>query len=160
VEPNSKNGPNHLFLCQYTCFKEWGRWFSDIETRLMNYRLWPLYRCSTARKMLWTFCNLAFWFLVDSGSLGTADVCIRTVPPVLSPNFLSVKLTTCSVFREIERYVRVQFQKLSTLTPANLDSGQSCSFRRLKIFVVNKTGFEWFRFFLVQFFSSCAIVST
>ena len=35
MEPNSKNGPNHLFLCQYTCFKEWGRWFCDIETPLM-----------------------------------------------------------------------------------------------------------------------------
>ena len=33
--PNPKNGPNHLFLCQYPCFKEWGRSFGDIKTGLM-----------------------------------------------------------------------------------------------------------------------------
>ena len=32
--PNPKNGPNHLFLCQYPCFKEWGRSFCDITPGL------------------------------------------------------------------------------------------------------------------------------
>ena len=29
-----KNGPNHLFVCQYPCFKEWVRLFCDFRPRL------------------------------------------------------------------------------------------------------------------------------
>ena len=31
----SKNGPNHLFVCQYPCFKEWVRLFCDFWPWLM-----------------------------------------------------------------------------------------------------------------------------
>ena len=33
--PNPKNGPNHLFLCQYPCFKEWGKSFGDSQPGLL-----------------------------------------------------------------------------------------------------------------------------
>ena len=32
----SKNGPNHLFICQYQCFKEWVRLFLDFQPPLVN----------------------------------------------------------------------------------------------------------------------------
>ena len=40
--PNPKNGPNHMFLCQYPCFKEWGKWFCDIQPGLMYNITWLL----------------------------------------------------------------------------------------------------------------------
>ena len=48
VWSNPKNGPNYLFLCQYKCFKEWGRWFCDIETRLKDISIYVRF---------WFFCK-------------------------------------------------------------------------------------------------------
>ena len=35
VWQSPKNGPNHLFLCQYPCFKEWVRLFCDFQPWLL-----------------------------------------------------------------------------------------------------------------------------
>ena len=43
---NPKNGQNHLFLCQYPCFKEWAKYFCDFQPPLLcsNRVFWTLVR--------------------------------------------------------------------------------------------------------------------